>query len=514
MNAAPPRATTRSWFGLGVLVLPLLLIGIDATVLILALPQISADLRPSGAEQLWMIDIYSLMLAGLLVTMTSIGERFGRRRVLLIGAVFFTIASVMGALSTTPLVLILSRAVLGIAGATIMPSTLSLIRNMFLDREQRRFAMAVWGAMASVGAAAGPIVGGWIIEHFSWQAAFLMNIPIMLLLLVLGPFVLPESKNPDLRRIDLLSVGVSLVSMLALVYGIKSVAGGKDVPLGIAALLLAAVGFWIFVRRQLALPTPLIDVRLFRRRHFRGAVVGDLLSIFALVGALVALTQYMQLVLGLGPLESALWLLPQAAIAAVAAFIAAALVKRIAPVVVVSIGLGVATTGFLVLLSLTPHSHPAVVAAALCLISLGAGVGMTLTNDIIMSSVPPERAGQAAATSETAYELGTTLGTAVLGSVLVAWYANAVAGARELANVPADLLSRAESTIAEATLVAREIGGATGELLLSTAQAAFTEGIVITGAVGAGIMGLAVAWAAWTLRGASATKDLSVEHDH
>jgi MFS transporter, DHA2 family, multidrug resistance protein len=498
VNAAPPRATTRSWFGLGVLVLPLLLIGIDATVLILALPQISADLRPSGAEQLWMIDIYSLMLAGLLVTMTSIGERFGRRRVLLIGAVFFTIASVMGALSTTPLVLILSRAVLGIAGATIMPSTLSLIRNMFLDREQRRFAMAVWGAMASVGAAAGPIVGGWIIEHFSWQAAFLMNIPIMLLLLVLGPF----------------SVGVSLVSMLALVYGIKSVAGGKDVPLGIAALLLAAVGFWLFVRRQLALPTPLIDVRLFRRRHFRGAVVGDLLSIFALVGALVALTQYMQLVLGLGPLESALWLLPQAAIAAVAAFIAAALVKRIAPVVVVSIGLGVATTGFLVLLSLTPHSHPAVVAAALCLISLGAGVGMTLTNDIIMSSVPPERAGQAAATSETAYELGTTLGTAVLGSVLVAWYANAVAGARELANVPADLLSRAESTIAEATLVAREIGGATGELLLSTAQAAFTEGIVITGAIGAGIMGLAVAWAAWTLRGASATKDLSVEHDH
>lgn len=515
MNDAPPMATARSWIGLAVLVLPLLLITIDGTVLILGLPAISAELSPTGVEQLWMIDIYSLVLAGLLVAMSTVGDRFGRRRNLLIGAVVFATASVVGALATSAWMLIGARALLGVGGAIMMPSTLSLMRNMFLDRQQRRYAMAVWAAMASVGAAAGPIVGGWVIDTFSWQAAFLMNIPVMLLLLlVLGPLLLPESRNPELHRIDLASVLLSFVGMIGVVYAIKTLTGGKDLALGIAALIVGVIAIMVFVRRQLTLPTPLMEVRLFTVRYFRGAVVGDLLSIFAMVGALVALIQHLQLVLGLNPLQASIWLLPQAILAAVAAFVAAALVKRFLPAYVIAVGLLIAALGFGLTIFLTPTSSPALIAACLALVALGAGMGLALSNDIIMSSVKPERAGQAAATSETAYEIGTTLGTAVLGGVLVAWYTRVVTARTGTLDLSASLAERASSTMAEALLVAAEVGGGTGASILEIARAAFTEAITVTGVAGAGIMVLTAIWALVTLRGAAANTDLAAEHEH
>ncbi|MET7950124.1 MFS transporter [Micromonospora sp. NPDC005324] len=514
MKDAPPKATARTWLGLAVLVLPLLLITIDGTVLILGLPAISAELSPTGTEQLWMIDTYSLVLAGLLVAMSAVGDRFGRRRNLLIGAVVFAIASVAGALATAPWMLIGARVLLGVGGAIMMPSTLSLVRNMFLDRQQRRYAMAVWGAMASVGAAIGPIVGGWVIETFSWQAAFLMNIPVMLLLLVLGPLLLPESRNPDLHRIDILSVALSLVGMIGVVYAIKTLTGGKDVALGIATLIIGLIAVVLFVRRQLRLPTPLMEVRLFKLRYFRGAVVGDLLSVFAMVGALVALVQYLQLVLGLNPLEASVWLMPQAVMAAVAAVLAAALVKRFLPAYVITAGLLIAAVGFGLTIFLTPTSSPALVATSLALVALGAGTSLTLSNDIIMSSVRPERAGQAAATSETAYEIGTTLGTAILGGVLVAWYTRAVTAGTGALDLTAGVAERASSTMAEALLVASEVGGSTGTSILDTAMAAFTEAITITGIAGAVIMVVTAVWAFITLRGADANKDLAADHEH
>ncbi|GAB3839170.1 MFS transporter [Kribbella italica] len=512
MNDTAPKATAASWIGLAVLVLPLLLITIDGTVLILGLPAISGELSPTGVEQLWMVDVYSLVLAGLLVAMSAVGDRFGRRRNLLIGSVVFAIASAAGALATEPWMLIGARALLGVGGAIMMPSTLSLVRNMFLDRQQRRYAMAVWGAMASVGAAVGPIVGGWVIETFSWQAAFLMNIPVMLLLLLLGPFLLPESRNPELHRIDLLSVVLSLVGMIGVVYAIKSLTGGKDTALGIAALVVGVTAVAAFIRRQLRLPTPLMEVRLFKVRYFRGAVIADLLSIFAMVGALVALVQHLQLVLGLGPLQASLWLLPQAIVAATAGFVAASLVRRILPAYVITAGLLIAATGFLLTIFLTPTSSPALTATSLALVSLGAGMGLGLSNDIIMSSVKPERAGQAAATSETAYELGTTLGTAVLGGVLVAWYTKGVSADTDALQLPAALAERASSTMAEALLVAGEVGGSTGASILRIAEGAFTEAITVTGIAGAGIMVLAALWALVTLRGAAANQDLAADH--
>ncbi|WP_017581301.1 MFS transporter [Nocardiopsis valliformis] len=510
---SPPKATARSWIGLAVLVLPLLLITIDGTVLIMALPAISAELSPTGTQQLWMIDIYSLVLAGLLMATATLGDRFGRRRNLLIGAVVFALASVLGAMATAPWMLIGARALLGVGGAIMMPSTLSLVRNMFLDRQQRRYAMAVWGAMASVGAAAGPIVGGWVIETFSWHAAFLMNIPVMLLLLALGPALLPESRNPGLRRIDIPSVVLSFIGLIGVVYGIKTLTGDKGLALGIAATVVGLIAITLFVRRQLTLPTPLLDVRLFKIRYFRGAVITDVLAIFAMVGALVALVQFLQLVLGLSPLQASVWLMPQAIIAATAAFIAAALVKRLLPAYVIAFGLLIAMTGFALTALLTPTSSPALIAAALGLIALGAGMALTLSNDIIMSSVKPERAGQAAATSETAYEIGTTLGTAVLGGVLVSWYTRTVLAGTQAFDLTADLSERVSSTMAEALLVAAEIGGDTGNALLEVSRSAFTEAITVTGLAGAGVMAFAAAWALVTLRGASAHQDLAAEHE-
>lgn len=513
MNTAAPKATARTWLGLAVLVLPLLLITIDGTVLILGLPAISAELSPTGVQQLWMIDVYSLVLAGLLVAMSTVGDRFGRRRNLFIGAAVFAIASVSGSLATEPWMLIAARALLGVGGAIMMPSTLSLVRNMFLDRQQRRYAMAIWAAMASVGAAVGPILGGWVINTFNWQAAFLMNIPVMLALLILGPLLLPESRNPELRKIDILSVVLSFAGMIGVVYAIKSLAGGKGIALGIAVLIAGLIALVLFVRRQLALPTPLMEVRLFKVPYFRGAVISDLLAIFAMVGALFALVQYLQLVLGLNPLQASLWLIPQAVLAAFAAFVAAALVKRVLPAYVIAAGLLIATVGFGLTLFLSPSSSPALISASLALVSLGAGMALALSNDIIMSSVKPERAGQAAATSETAYEVGTTLGTAVLGSVLVAWYSRAVSAGAGTLDLASEAVDGASSTMAEAILVASEIGGSVGAELLEIAERAFTEAIIVTGIAGAIVMIVAAIWSVVTLRGAAADRDLAADHE-
>lgn len=508
MRETPRRATARTWVGLAVLVLPMLLIAIDGMVLVFALADITADLTPSGAQQLWMLDIYSLMLAGLLVTMSSLGDRFGRRRILLIGAVLFAVASVAGALSTEPWMLIGARALLGVAGAMIMPGTLSLIRNMFLDRDQRRTAMAVWSAMGALGAAAGPIVGGGIIEVFSWHAAFLMNIPVMVLLLVLAPFLVPESRNPEPGRIDLLSIGLSLAGMISFVYGVKTFAEGKEPVVALLTFFAGLLLLVIFVIRQTRLPVPMINVRLFRVRSFTGAVVTDLLSVFALVGAMFALTQFLQLVAGLSVIESALWMLPQAAVSACAGFVAAALVKRIPTSVLVAGGGLITASGFATLLLLTPDSPPWAIAIALCLVGLGAGVGMTLTNDLIMSSVRPEQSGQAAAISETAYELGTAFGTAILGSVLLGFYRAGLADGAP-AGLPGEVLDAAKETLAAALLHAAELPGILGAALAEAATGAFTAALASTGGIAALILlGVAV-FAGLMLRGVSAQADIA-----
>ncbi|MER6984031.1 MFS transporter, partial [Streptomyces carpinensis] len=306
------------WLALCVLVLAVLLVAVDATVLGLATPYISEDLDPSGTQLLWIGDVYSFVIAGLLVSMGSLGDRIGRKRILLGGATAFGAVSVLNAYATTPELLILARALLGVAGATLMPATLALIRNLFHDARERSLAVGVWGATASAGTAVGPIVGGFLLEHFWWGSVFLINLPVMAVLVLVGIRLLPESRNPDPGPWDLVGVLLSLAGMIATVYAVKEAAAHGFTRTVLGAGLVGVAALYWFVRRQLTLPTPLLDIRLFRSRGFSGAVLADLLTVLGMSGLIFFLSQYLQLVQGRRPFEAGLAELP-AAVGAVAA---------------------------------------------------------------------------------------------------------------------------------------------------------------------------------------------------
>ena len=417
-----PRAGRRAWFGLAALMLPVLLVSIDNTVLSFAIPQLSQALSPSASQLLWIVDIYPLILAGLLVTMGTLGDRVGRRRLLLVGATGFGLVSVYAAFAGDATHLIAARALLGLFGATLMPSTLALLRNLFLDDNQRRLAIAIWASAFSAGSALGPIVGGWLLEHFWWGSIFLINVPVLVVLLVVAPFVLPESRNPGSARLDPLSVVLSVVSMLPFVFGIKKLASDGLSPLGVASLLLGVALGVLFVRRQTRSNSPLLEVGLFKNRVFSASVLANFMAVFSISGLIFFVSQYLQLVLELSPMEAGLYLLPGAA-ATVAMGLAAVALARIAPIwLLIPVGLLLATLGYLLGTTLTGSSSVGVIVVIFVLVGGGAGLAETLTNDAILASVPPERAGAASGISETAYELGASLGVAILGSVLAAVY--------------------------------------------------------------------------------------------
>jgi DHA2 family multidrug resistance protein-like MFS transporter len=477
--APPPRATRREWLGLAVIALPCVLYAMDLTVLNLALPSIAADLEPSGATLLWIIDIYGFFVAGLLITMGNLGDRIGRRRLLLIGATAFGVASVVAAMSRTTGMLILARAVLGIAGATLAPSTLSLIRNMFLDSRQRTVAIGVWTASYSTGGAIGPLLGGAILQHFHWSSVFLLAVPVMVLLLATGPILLPESRAPSAKRLDLGSAALSLTAVLSVIYGLKlSVQGGVTwLP-----LLSAGVGLGLgtlFVRRQRRLRDPLVDLRLFRTRAFSVSLAMYMVVTLLTFGAYVLVGQYLQLVAGLSPLGAGLWMLPWSASYVVGSFVSPALARRIQPAYVMAGGLVLAALGFFAFTRVAGFGVEAVILASTAY-SLGLSPVFTLGIDAIIAAAPAERAGAAAALSETSSELGGALGIAVLGSVANAIY-RADLGRARLPAVPQEARQVALDTLGAATGAATRLrpdGG--GAVLLETARAAFTHGVQAT----------------------------------
>ncbi|MFF3847456.1 MFS transporter [Streptomyces sp. NPDC002328] len=487
-----PEAVKRPgrWLALSVLVLAVLLVAVDATVLGLATPYISEDLAPSGTQLLWIGDVYSFVIAGLLVSMGSLGDRIGRKRILLCGATAFGAISVLNAYATTPETMIAARALLGVAGATLMPATLALIRNLFHDPRERSLAVGIWGAAASAGTAIGPITGGFLLEHFWWGSVFLINLPVMAVLVVVGVRTLPESRNPNPGPWDLASVVLSLVGMIGIVYAVKEAASHGLTGITLATGLLGASALYGFVRRQLTLPAPLLDMRLFRNRGFSGAVLADLLTILGLSGLVFFLSQYLQLVQGRRPFEAGLAELPAAVGAVAAGLLAGRAARRFSVRTVVTGGLAAIGLALAALTVVDRTTGYPLLGAALLVVGVGAGLSFTVTSDVILSSVPKEQAGAASAVSETAYELGAALGIAVLGSIVTGVYRGFAA--------PAGTPEAAHESLGGAVEAASHMPTAEAEHMLSSAREAFVDGLSLASGVGAAVL-LATAAAAWFL---------------
>jgi MFS transporter, DHA2 family, multidrug resistance protein len=480
--AAPPLAGRKEWIGLAVIALPCLLYSMDLTVLNLALPSLAAELEPTSAQLLWIVDIYGFLVAGGLITMGTLGDRIGRRRLLLIGAGAFGVASVLAAFSTSAEMLIAARAVLGIAGATLAPSTLSLIRNMFHDPHQRSIAVGVWITSYSAGAAIGPPLGGILLQYFWWGSVFLVGVPVMILLLTLGPVLLPEFRDPDARRLDLSSAALSLAAVLLSIYGLKHWAqegSGWRPALFIAAGVTTGI---VFLRRQAVLEDPLIDLRLFRLPAFGASLAAYLLATFVAFGSFFFIAQYLQLVLGMEPLEAGLWTTPFAVAFIVGSMLTPMFARRIRPGHLMAGGFALAAIGFGVVTQLSEASGPAVLVIGFVVYSLGLAPVFTLSNDIILGAAPPERAGAAAGISETSSELGGALGIAVLGSIGTSVYRSLVSSGVP-AGVPNEATEAARATLSGAVAAAQGLPEPLGAQLLASAREAFTQSLELSAAI-------------------------------
>lgn len=492
------RAGPREWAALAVLMLPVLMVSVDNTVLSFALPAVSVDLRPTGTQLLWIVDLYAIMLAGLLIAMGSIGDRFGRRRLLLIGSIGFGFASLLAAYSQSAEMLMFARFLLGVFGATLMPSTLSLIRNVFHDVRDRRIAIATWAAMFSGGAALGPVLGGWLLGHFWWGSVFFINVPIIVALIPLALMLLPESRDPEPGPLDFTAIVLSLLAMLPTVFAIKNLAEHGLSDLTLTAFAIGAISGWALVHRLRTSASPMIDLTLFRNRVFTGAIIANLLSLMGLTGFLFLGAQLLQLVMGLSAMDSALVLLPGLAATVIAGFAAVRLVQFVSPRLLVTASFVASAAGYTIT-ALT--GTPTVVSVAVAFTVMGIGIGMaeTLTNDLMLSAVRPSKAGAASALSETAYEIGAVLGTAVLGTVLTSTY-------RSHLTYPA-IVEWGErdgsfETLGGTVEVAQYYPNEVGDRLLESARTAFDLGVQYTSAAAIGLALLAAIVSWKTLRDA------------
>ena len=477
-TASTPKATRRDWIGLAVIALPCLLYSMDLTVLNLAVPHLIADLKPSAAQLLWIVDIYGFLVAGLLITMGTLGDRIGRRRLLLIGAAAFGVTSLIAAFAHTAETLIAARAMLGVAAATLAPSTLSLLRNMFHDSGQRSVAIGIWMASYAAGAALGPLVGGVLLEHFWLGSVFLIAVPIMAMLLVLGPIFLPEFRATRTSPLDLASALLSLIAVLATIYGLKDIAEhGPNGPTGLAIVVGVALGI-VFVRRQRKLDDPLIDLRLFRAPAFSVSVGANLFGVFGAFGCYLLIGQYFQLVLGMTPLEAGLWTAPSGITFIVGALLAPVLLRRFSPRQVMAGAAAVAAFGFAVL-TLLETGDLAVLMTGFILFCLGIAPLGTLTTDLIVGAAPPERAGAAAAISETSSEFGGALGIAVLGAIATAWYRGVMLDALP-PGLSGEMAQAASASLGAAVAISTALPADTGAALLMAAREAFTQALALT----------------------------------
>lgn len=480
---SPTQTGARPWWALAVLALPTLLVALDANVMLLALPALTADLGASNVQQLWITDAYGFMVAGLVITMGTLGDRIGRRRLLMIGMAVFALASLACAWATSPVMLIIARGVQGMAGATLMPSTLALITNIFRDDRQRGKAISIWATCTFTGAALGPVLGGVLLVPFWWGAVFLLAVPVAAVVLIAGPLLLPEFRPEQARRLDLASVVLSLLGILPLVYAIKvfSLGSGSTLSAGVA-LVVGGVFGAVFVRRQLRVDDPLLDLRLFANSSFTLILTALALAGMVLAGSALAVTQLLQTVLGHSPLASALWFMPMGLCMAVGTMSTPALTRAITPRTAIVGGMFLSAIGAAVLMVANDDHGAWLPVLGTAIIGLGAGPMFALGTGLVVGSVPPQRAGSAASMAETANYLGGALGLAVLGTVLSAVYSHRVSDALPagLGDAAAD---RARETVAGAAAEASHLGTDASAAMLKAAHSAFVSGMHAVAAV-------------------------------
>lgn len=470
-STAARKAGRREWLGLAAIALPCVLYSMDLTVIDLALPAISRALKPTSAELLWIVDIYGFLLAGALITMGIVGDRIGRRRLLLLGAAGFGVASVIGAFATTAPLLIAARGLLGIAGATIAPSTLSLIRNLFEDARERTFAIGVWATSFSTGAAIGPPVGGLLLEHFWWGSAFLIGVPVVVLVLLVGPALLPEFRSERAGSIDWPSALLSVLGVLPVVYGVKRAALGGSLPSAGFCVAVGVAACVTFVRRQRTLEDPMLDLSLLRKPEFATALAVNTLSLFATMAAFVFVAQLLQQVFALPAFSAGLCMFPAALGFVAGSQLAPQLVKRFPAPRIVAASLGLASAGLGVLARIGADSGLGWVITGLVLLALGCAPAVTLMTDLIIGHAPPDRAGTASALSETCGELGGALGIAILGTVGGALYRS------RMAEFGVSSTGEAFDTLSGALSAAQTLSPKASALLVAQARDAFVSGM-------------------------------------
>ena len=485
------KAGRREWIGLAVLALPALLVSMDTTVMYLAVPALSTALKPNSVELLWISDSYLFLEAGFLITMGTLGDRIGRRRLLLLGGVAFAVASVIAAFAPSTLLLIFARGLLGIAGATLLPSTLSIIRNMFHDEHQRTTAIGIWTTCFSAGTMLGPLIGGLLLERFWWGAVFLIPVPVMGILLLVAPRLLPEFREEKPAPMDLISTVLLVISVLAVIYGIKQISesgmAGLPVVLIAAGLVLGGV-FW---GRQKTAVHPLIDMGLFRSSRFNTALTALLFALFTWAGIYFFVSQYLQLVLGLDPVKAGLLTMPGAAGSIVSCSLAPVFVRHIRRGYLMAIGLTIMAAGVGLLAVIGLNDLPTLVIGTVVL-TMGCGGVVTLGIDMVVATAPPERAGAAAGISETSTTLGSALGVALLGSIWTAGY-RAKMDFGVPAGVSVQMREAARNTLGGAMSAGTQLGEPLGSVLVDTARTAFVQSLNLTAMIcGAGILIVAV----------------------
>jgi MFS transporter, DHA2 family, multidrug resistance protein len=479
-NAADqPHATRKDWWGLIVLCIACTLYSMDLSVLFLAMPAITAELKPSPTQLLWMNDIYGFMVAGFLVTMGTLGDLKGRRRVLLWGGAAFGLASVFCAFAPNATMLVIGRALLGIAGATIAPSTLSLIFNMFAREDERTRAIGVWGTAFALGGTVGPVIGGLLLNWFHWGSVFLINVPIMAALLIAGPRLLPEFRNAQSQaQLDLQSVALSLGTVLPIIYGLKHTAAyGFDAQSVVPVLAGIAFGI-LFWRRQLRIDHPLIDFALFKSARFNTALLANLAGIFFIFAIFMFQNQFLQLVLGMKALEAGLWSVAPSLVFCAMSLYSYKITNLIGPEKSVVWGLAIFAAAAAAMAASASAQNLYGVLASSMMMALGFVPVVLTTTNLIVSAAPPERAGSASAVSETSAEFGGALGIAVLGSIATFIYRNAMS--------TSDAPLAAKATLNEAVVLA----GTEVAPWLSAARDAFSQSYAFNCALAA--VGLAL----------------------